>query len=238
MVSRGLVFLLFIVFIGFAGAALAGDMVVIASTAPDIKAGQVFKSGAALDVPAGAEVTLITEAGTPMTLAGPRSGPVEAGGGGADGGNLVASLSGLLTGAGKETGELGTMRAAKPPEAPDDPWVVDITRSGNHCVNAGRPVKLWRSKAGRKTKLSLRNLTDRSKSSVSWPAGAATVDWPEKVTLEDGAKFMARLKGSVTASRLTIFVAPGNLQSDAYRVVWMAKFGCVQQAKQLLAKIR
>ena len=125
--------------------AQAQQLVVIASGAPSLKPGQVVKSGTALEIPAGASVTLVSETGKPVTLKGPFSGPAKAGGqGNGQGGDdkLIASLSGLLSGSGKETGSLGVMRAVAPPKPPSDAWVIDTGKSGDVCVQAKGPVML------------------------------------------------------------------------------------------------
>ncbi|MCH7937895.1 MAG: hypothetical protein IH994_12535 [Proteobacteria bacterium] len=222
--------------------AQAQQLVVIASGAPSLKPGQVVKSGTAIEIPAGASVTLVSETGKMVTLKGPFSGPAEAGGqGGGQGsadGKLIASLSGLLSGSGKETGSLGTMRAIAPPKPPSDPWVIDTGKSGDFCVQAKGPVMLWREKAGKARILTLKNLTDKSKSKAEWPAGSATLEWPSKVNLTDGARYLLRMKGSRAARKFKLHLVPGDLPSDAHRAVWMARNGCEKQAMRLLAGLR
>ncbi len=222
--------------------AQAQQLVVIASGAPSLKPGQVVKSGTAIEIPAGASVTLVSETGKMVTLKGPFSGPAEAGGqGGGQGsadGKLIASLSGLLSGSGKETGSLGTMRAIAPPKPPSDPWVIDTGKSGDVCVKAKGPVMLWREKAAKSRILTLKNLTDKSRFKAEWPAGSATLEWPSRVTLADGARYLLRMKGSRAARKIKLRLVPGDLPSDAHRAVWMARNGCEKQAMRLLAGLR
>jgi len=222
--------------------AQAQQWVVIASGAPSLKPGQVVKSGTAIEIPAGASVTLVSETGKTVTLKGPFSGPAKAGGQGGGKGSgddkLIASLSGLLSGSGKETGFLGAMRAVTPPKPPSDAWVIDTGKSGDVCVQAKGPVMLWREKAARARILTLKNLTDKSRSKAEWPAGSATLEWPSKVTLTDGARYLLRMKGSRAARKLKLHLVPGGLASDAHRAVWMARNGCEKQAMRLLAGLR
>ena len=130
------------------------------------------------------------------------------------------------------------MRAVVPPLPPDDPWVINIGRSGDHCVLEGGPSTLWRAKSAKAVSLSLKSLTDRSRSKVDWPAGASTLQWPAGVTLTEGAKYLVRLKRARTASKLVLHLVPGDLSSDAHRAAWMAGKGCVKQARRLLARMR
>ena len=218
--------------------AWAQDLVVVNSTAPSVKPGQIVKSDAPIDVPAGTSVTLVSESGKILTLQGPHSGPPGLGGGGGGDADLLSSLSGLLSASGRETASLGTMRAISPPMPPNDPWVINIGRSGDHCVSKGGPVTLWRAKSAKAASLSLKNLNDRSKSKANWPAGARILQWPAGVVLADGARYLARLKGSRTASKLILHLVPGDLPSDAHRAAWMAGMGCVKQARRLLARLR
>ena len=219
-------------------ASWALDLVVVNSTVPSLKPGQMVTSDAPIDVPAGASVTLVSESGKILTLNGPHSGPPGMDGGGGGDANLLSSLSGLLSASGKETASLGTMRAVSPPLPPDDPWVINIGRSGDHCVPKGGPATLWRAKSAKVASLSLKNLTDKSKSKADWPAGASSLHWPAAMIIADGAMYLARIKGSRTASKLVLHLVPGNLPTDAHRAAWMAGMGCVKQAIQLLARLR
>lgn len=227
-----------VILFALSSAAWAQDLVIVNSTAPSLKPGQMVESDSPIEVPAGASVTLVSESGKILTLKGPRSGPPGMGGGGGGDANLLSSLSGLLSASGKETASLGTMRAVAPPMPPDDPWVINIGRSGDHCVPKGGPVTLWRAKSAKAVSLSLKSLTDRSKSKAAWPAGASSLQWPAGMTIADGAKYLARLKGSRTASKLVLHLVPGDLPSDAHRAAWMAGKGCVKQARRLLARMR
>lgn len=218
--------------------AQAQQLVVIASGAPSLKPGQVVNSGTAIEIPAGASVTLVSETGKTVILKGPFSGPVKAGGEGGGDNKLIASLSGLLSGSGKETGSLGTMRAATPPKPPSDAWVINTGKSGVFCVQAKGPVMLWREKAAKARILTLKNLTDKSRSKAKWPAGSATLEWPSKVNLTDGARYLLRMKGSRAARKLKLHLVPGGLASDAHRAAWMARNGCEKQALRLLAGLR
>lgn len=218
--------------------AQAQQLVVIASGAPSLKPGQVVNSGTAIEIPAGASVTLVSETGKTVTLKGPFSGPAKAGGKSGGDNKLIASLSGLLSGSGKETGSLGTMRAATPPKPPSDAWVINTGKSGVFCVQAKGPVMLWREKAAKARILTLKNLTDKSRSKAEWPAGSATLEWPSKVNLTDGARYLLRMKGSRAARKLKLHLVPGGLASDAHRAVWMARNGCEKQALRLLAGLR
>ena len=132
---------------------------------------------------------------------------------------------------------MGTMRGVQPPPPPD-PWVVDIGRSGDHCVPAKGPVRLWRAKKDKARILSLKNLGDKSKSVTDWPAGSSALAWPAEVTLGNGARYLLRLKGSRARRKFNLHLVPAGLPTDAHRAAWMAKKGCETQEMRLLSRLR
>lgn len=97
---------------------------------------------------------------------------------------------------------------------------------------------LWREKAVKARILTLKNLTDKSKSKAEWPAGSATLKWPSKVNLTDGARYLLCMKGSRTVRKIKLHLVPGDLPSVAHRAVWMARNGCEKQAMRLLTGLR
>ena len=214
---------------------MAAQLVVVASTATGIKPGQVIDGAKKLEIPAGASVTLVSQAGKSMKLAGPYSGAPGGGSGGGDG-KAINSISKLFSGSGAESGTLGAMRSAGG-GVPSDAQLVDISRSGTHCYSANDSLQLWRDKASSAAVLSMRNLAGGSRMSASWPAGDATVEWPEGLALEDGAAYLARIKGRPTAAKITLRTMPGDLDSDVSRALWMADNGCAGQARRLLSNL-
>ena len=126
----------------------------------------------------------------------------------------------------------------EPAKPPSDAWVVNTGKSGDFCVKAKGPAMLWGEKAIKARILTLKNLTDKSKSKAEWPAGSATLKWPSKVNLTDGARYLLRMKGSRTVRKIKLHLVPGDLPSDAHQAVWMARNGYEKQATRLLAGLR
>ncbi len=228
-----------LVVLGIIGAqwAMAGQLVVVESTAPALEPGEMIDGAKSLSIDAGASVTLISEDGKLMTLNGPYAGvPAAGGGGGGGGGGLLASLSKLVEGEGGG-GSLGVMRAVKAGEAPD-PWVIDVLRSGSHCVRADKTPVLWQPSASKGTTLSVKPLPKGKRIKVDWPAGMDGIDWPGNLALADGGRYMVKMTGRMTATKLVVHLVPADLPSDVHRVAWMADKGCTGQAKALLASLR
>lgn len=238
MAFRAVISLLSLFLVMLAFSAAAQDLVVVGGGTPDLQPGQIVKSDAVLNIPAGSTVTLVSESGKTVTLKGPHTGPAGIGNEKVGNAGLISSLSSLLAGSGKEISSLGVMRAFAPPPLPTDPWVIDIGQSGDHCAAANGPVKLWRGKNVKAWVVSLKNLADKSKSTTNWPAGASTLEWPSDVTLVNGARYLLRKKGSRAVKKFTMHLLPGDLPSPTHKVAWMADKGCKTQAKRLLARLR
>lgn len=231
-------FVIGLILMTVAFSAHALELVVITSSAPGLKPGQIVNSSEPLQIPEGATVTLVSNSGKTIILKGPHKGPsgfISAGTGDT---RLISSLAGLLSGSGKDTASLGTVRSVGSPPPPTDPWVVDVGKSGDHCVPAKGPVTLWRAKSTAKKKFSLKNLSDRTKALTGWPAGASILKWPANVRLKDGARYLARFKGSRSARKFILHLVPDHLPSDAHRAAWMAEKGCENQAIRLLSRLR
>jgi hypothetical protein len=229
---------LLIIFFSISAIKMAtAEMVVIASSAPDVVGGQLFKDGETLEVPAGASVTLVSAAGAALTIDGPFSGVPGGDSGGGGDNALVSSLSSLLSAGDKKTTSLGVMRSGVSKD-PDDPWTVNIDRSGKQCVRAGVSAVLWRPDSKKATVLKIKNATTKKRTESKWPAGADTLTWPDGSTVNDGESFVMRTEGSRAAKKVTLFVVPADLPSVAHKAVWMAQKGCSMQAKLLLKSIK
>jgi len=228
-----------LVFLGMIGAqwAQAGQLVVVDSTASALLPGQVLDGSKSLSLNAGTQVTVISEDGKVMTLTGPYSGvPASGGAGGGSGGGLLASLSKLVDDQDGK-GSLGVMRAVKAGDAPD-PWVIDVLRSGSHCVRAGVAPVLWQPSTKKGAQLSLKPLPKGKRMKIDWPAGMDGIDWPEGLALTDGGRYLVKISGRMTAAKMVVHIVPANLPSNAHQVAWMADKGCTGQARALLASLR
>ena len=84
----------------------------------------------------------------------------------------------------------------------------------------------------------MRNLTDKSNKTVPWPAGKKSIDWPSGMALSDGGTYLIRMKGSMKARRIEIYLVPAGLPSAAHRAAWMAERGCATQARAVLAGLK
>ena len=215
--------------------AQAVELVVVLSTAPNLKLGQIINAGDPLNLAAGESITLASESGKMTLLKGPHSGPSGIVDDGIREPDLVGALSKLLSGTTSQTIRLGAMRGGDSGPPPNQPWVVNTGKAGDQCVQEGKRTLLWRSQHAKATILTLKNVDDGSKAVIKWPPLNSTLAWPNKTTRSDGANYQVHLKGVPTRRRFVLHLVPASLLSTARRAVWMEKKGCINQAKRLLA---
>lgn len=215
----------------------AASLVVISSTDPAVKPGEVIDSTQGVTVSGGGKVTLISDQGKKVVLEGPFAGPVTAGGSeDPRGGGVVASLSKLITKREAITTKLGTFRSAKGPQTvqPDDPWFIDVSKGGHHCVRHHLDATLWRpdKDGGGTAQLSFgaQGPTWR----LVWPKGQSTLAWPRNVKIKDGARYLIQIPDTAKPMTLILHTHRGEFPTEAHAAAWMATAKCSRQAAQMI----
>lgn len=211
------------------GPALA-DLVVIRSTSPDLKAGQVVSDGARISLPAGSMAVLLGQDGKSTTVNGPFNGVPKAGGAGGDP-SVVSSLSRLLSAGSGDTASLGVTRGG----LFDDPFGINLT-SGTYCAVPGRETVLNRGKAVRLSKLTVSG--PGVESAVDWPKGDATLPWPASVPLKDGAAYHLTRDDAPDLVAITVRLVPASVKGDAAAAGWMGDNGCRAQGLAIVGRMR
>ncbi len=220
-------------------AAAAKELFVMTSTVDGLEEGAMIDGAEPLDVPAGATVTLVSDSGRVITLEGPFSGPPAPEKSGPAETGLFDALGQLFEGdAGG--GQAGVYRALGDGAGrqPTDPWVIDVSRWGRYCVASGRTPVLWRPSVDQDGVVRIKNGRTGARASARWKRGEATTAWPADMPAEDGVTYLVRLQGNLTARKITIHMVPADIDRPAAQVVWMARRGCMSQAKRLLARLR
>jgi len=175
------------------------SLVIIKSSVPDFRPGQIVESKDSFDLPKGASMVLVSESGKRLTIQGPHNGPLKATMNPIDNLSLLETLSKLVTPTEPGTHLIAVMRAPGEP-SPADPWVIDIERGSDKCVLSDAPVILWRAKSTYANTFDLTNLRDQSSAAIRWPASSSTLEWPLGVTLSDGDSYRVELKEIRVAS--------------------------------------
>jgi hypothetical protein len=222
-----------IAFVG-AGDAAARQLVVIKSSSPSYSVGKILDQAQALKLGAGKDLTVVGEDGKVTKLTGPFSGVLNTNSNAPstpEDSRMVATLSRLVSKGSDGKDIVGTMRSA-PGKGSNDPWVINLRRWGDHCVQAGK-ARFWRVKSPKKAKFKIRENWRGGKLAIAkWPRKTAEINWPKKLPLTDGAKYRVKVSG-LPAKVITTHLMP-NLPTPAHQVAWMSESGCEEQALNLL----
>jgi hypothetical protein len=117
------------------------------------------------------------------------------------------------TGANGRRVRVGAVRSAGiVPASPTTIWHIDSSQSGNMCVADPAAVMLWRADTSQATTVTVRG-SDGSSREITWPAGEATVAWPEGLAISDGAEYSLSQPGVAVPARIT-FRTLGSAPAD------------------------
>jgi hypothetical protein len=214
--------------------ARAEDAVLLASTVPGYVPGMVISSTDRLSVPDGASATLLFESGEMLRLRGPFEGAlgqrqVKPGDSG------IAGLAEMFRMHGVDATVIGGTRstgASRPGMAIDDVQ-VDPQRSGTYCVEQSTSVWISRPAGDERSYAVHRKGSRRT---LGWPAGAARIEWPADVAIEDGSQFEIATDGAAHAM-VTFHAMPPAAASDAAKVASGILLGCHDQFDGMLRRI-
>lgn len=229
-----------LILLGFVGSAHAADLLILKSTQPSLPEGFFIDDADPLSLPAGAELTLVDEAGNKIILKGPYSGVPTARKSGNEtglGSRMLMALAQLIVGPAPSARTMGATRGA-PAARVDDFWLLNVSASGDHCLRTDIPTTLWRPKADKAEKLSIKRHRSRQWVRAEWPAGDNTLDWPGGMDLVDDATYLVRLGSGIAVSRVVVHLVPKDLPSDFHRVAWMTRKGCKRQARAFLSRLK
>ncbi|PWC42409.1 DUF4384 domain-containing protein [Azospirillum sp. TSO22-1] len=217
--------------LGCATAARA-EAVVVASTAPAYKLGQVVSDGSAVQVPDGASAVFLFSSGRTVRVRGPYEGDLDkAPERDARAGSSVKANDRFVQ------SDLGAARTLGNPldKAVERAFTIDPAVSGTYCVKAGSPPALRRPTQANPEPIVLQDVGRGVSANVTW-AGAA-VPWPRELALSDGTEI--RVSGAGGAPRTLRFrqvdAAAGGSAALAVR---MAAAGCTSQAGLVLSSLR
>lgn len=223
-----------------AGALLAGiaeaanELVVVRSNQNGLAPGDLVQRGQKLELPGGAEITLVAADGSVMTLKGPFSGQVPAATAGQDAG-LIATLSSLAKEQSKQQ-VLGAVRGGPAPS--NGVFVIDGSRAGKQCVARGAAAEVRRAAASAPDTGTIREAKSNAEGELVWQSGQRIAAWPANVPLVDGGDYLVRAGSRATPQRIEIRLMPADLPNDAQKIRWLADAGCSAQAGKLLEGLR
>jgi hypothetical protein len=213
------------------GAAAAGQLVVIEAHGIRMAAGATIDGSKPLSLQDGQDLTLLTASGQVIKLEGPSEAAPEAGLQGGGGDDVKTAMAALITERKVRTSEVGVVRGdeVKLP----DPWVVDVTHPGTTCVQAGKPVVLWRGGNLTATRVDFAPKDRSWNISGNWPAAADRLSLPATMPLKDNFDYVVALGSNLAP--VTVRLIPPAVNNDAMRAGYMIEAGCENQLNALLA---
>lgn len=214
--------------------AFAEDAVLLASTVPGYVPGMVVSSSDRLSVPEGASATLLFQSGEMLRLGGPFEGTLDqqqAKGGS----NSVAMLADLFRLHGVDATMIGGTRSTNVVRSGTsiDDVQVDAERSGTYCVDPSTSVWIARPPGDPHIYAVRRKGSTRT---LGWPSGAARVEWPADVPIDDGSQFEIATDGTARAT-VTFRAMPSAMSPGPATVATGILLGCHDQFDGELRRI-
>jgi len=184
-----------------ASAAMA-DILVVRSVGPSAKnypLGRRLPDNARIVLLANDQLTLLDGRGT-RDLRGP--GTFTA----ASASSSPAQLASNAAAAGRRA-RIGAVRGIDTgPLRPPTIWHVDVSKSTNVCVSPPNKVALWRADPTADATLTVAGAGMTRQ--VAWPAGEATLDWPDGLPVTDGAQYQLSWKGAAAPTTIRFRTLP------------------------------
>jgi hypothetical protein len=209
-------------------------MVVVAARGIGLKPGTKIDAAQPLVLAEGQHVTLIAMNGVTLKLDGPYNRPPSASGGGSD---LSAALKALVTQQEARTAEVGVTRSGTAIAKLPDPWLLDVSRTGNVCLLEGQPVVMWRPSSAETADLTVMPADRSWKAEATWPAGSERLLASPALEIHGDAIYLIAFDGGED-SAVTFNRVPRDLETVPMQAAWLAHQGCEAQAEALLQQPR
>ncbi|HWD26594.1 MAG TPA: hypothetical protein VG387_05490 [Rhizomicrobium sp.] len=210
-------------------AASAASLTVVEARGINLAPGSTIDAGKPLVLKPGQHVTLISDAGATLSIDGPYNAPPSAG---STGRSLGTTLAALRTEESARTNQAGVTRHVDPLNKLPNPWLFDVSHSGNVCLQQGAVPVFWRPDSRSSTAFTVVPVDRSWKSQAAWPAGLDRITVTTDVPMHGGAAYVVTYTGGEYA--LAVFNVPVNLANDEMRAAWMLHKGCDAQAEALL----
>jgi len=236
-----------IAILGWSGVALAEDLIVIdVSNAPGLAEGTVIADGKAVELPAGAKVTLIGASGKTIPLNGPYKGVPGAGTEKGDG-RLMVALTSLVQSRSDNTSKVGALRTVKywrsaKVETSSDVYMIDGSLSDAQCVSKANSKQLALvfdpAKKGDSVQMTLLAVESGTMESLVMTDGATGVSWPSNMAVEDGNSYLVEVQGRKEVNQFTVKVLDKPAANDVQRAAQLLEAGCTEQARLMIEVLK
>ena len=198
-----------------------------------LKPGAKIDSAARLTLKEGERVTVIGPDGKAVTLRGPFSGPPMAKA--AAGNDPRSALAALISTRNARTSSVGVVRGGTDAAPLPEPWLIDVSRSGDRCLKEGTRPVWWRPGAAAPETLTVMPIDRSWRADVAWASGQDRLVPPPLGKLDAQTTLVMRGGGEEHVIRIN--QVPADLPNDFVLASWMLEKGCMQQADALLRQI-
>jgi len=218
--------------------ALAGELVVFSSQGGGVVPGDTLDGSLLLRLEVGQRLTLIADSGRILRLSGPYHQAPQPPKKAKSRQGLSKALKSLVVPFHVTMGGLGGTRAAELLQTVvaqgwvPEPWLIDVTREGDHCLREGKSAIFWRPSGEDESAILLRDLNGDWMARTRWPQGMDKLASPETMTYRDGGNYDVVLDGQRTA--LTLHIIPQTVKSKGALAAWMNEKACAAQTLALL----
>lgn len=175
----------FVLAVASMGLALAqGEIYVLESTVPSIKAGKVFSPTDTIAIPDGGSIRAVMPSGKTQLIKGPYRGPAgELAKGQKPNAGVIAWIKSLLATGGSTENTPGATRSARPAElAASFSWnVVPVSVDSTFCVEKGAKLQLDRGPWFNAGRVAVIDPAGSQQGEATWAAGSKMAPWPSGV---------------------------------------------------------
>jgi hypothetical protein len=220
----------------FGANALAGDWVVVSSTAESPAVGSIYAQGADLELKAAVTVTLMSASGQRVTLTGPDRVALPEARATQKERSMIRKLAMLMTPK-SDTGIAAGRGEGGEPREIEDPWVLHLEdfAGESFCFDPERPPALVRDAIDEELAVRVTDYDGGLLAEVSWSKGERARPWPDTVAVDVGEVLVVWRDGLSGAEKyLELRALPVSLPMPKLPM-WMIENGCYKQAVVLAA---
>lgn len=220
--------------------AAQAEVIVVSSSAPQLKSGQILSNAARIAIPGGASIVVVLPSGATRTINGPFEGKAsELTRGVRTDTALFNAVKKYVRTGGADKGTVGAMRSAVPRSAAARierfSWrEIPVNARGDICVEKGAQLSLIRPRAGKAQSVTVVNLNSNNRAKAHFAASETSTAWPSDLAPENGSFAFLSSQRSMRQIRLRL-ITPLPTPSETLRVLHGQR--CQLQFQAYLASI-